>query len=188
LLVFVEKPDKHINIWIDQLAAHAQVPCFNIDKVEQAIEFRDALVESCNGIMKISTEFCRGYDLKLMKDAYVLVIANGQELTVSKINQMLGRGNRSQGRPEGCLVMFDQINIDVKTAVGKIRSRDKTHATYGYRNLELLANHKVDLRGSVFEQAKVVYGGNDWQVGDQDFFQRYKKLTNALKSVPEVIV
>ena len=41
------------------------------------------------------------------QDGFGMVIANGTKLKPSTISQMFGRTNRSQGEPEGCLVMID---------------------------------------------------------------------------------
>jgi hypothetical protein len=73
---------------------------------------------------------------------------------------MLGRSSRSQGKPEGLLVMFDEPNIDITIALNKIKSRDVAYPTYGFKNLELLAKHKTEIRNSVLGEIKTVYSSD----------------------------
>ena len=49
----------------------------------------------------IGLKFARGYDLKLAKDASVLVLAYDQGFPWSMLNQMFGRGSRSFGVSRG---------------------------------------------------------------------------------------
>ena len=45
----------------------------------------------------ISPAYARGYDLKLARDAYTIVLAFEEGFPLSTVNQMLGRGCRSLG-------------------------------------------------------------------------------------------
>lgn len=49
----------------------------------------------------IGTKWSRGYDLKLAKDALVLVLAYENGFPWSQVNQMFGRGSRSFGISRG---------------------------------------------------------------------------------------
>lgn len=93
--MFLENHDADVVRWVTQLAQSTKCPLISIFSFEDAINLRDALKSEPKGIVLISTLFSRGYDLKMGADAFVLILANGTEMTVSQINQMLGRGNRS---------------------------------------------------------------------------------------------
>jgi hypothetical protein len=59
--------------------------------------------KSDKGIIQIIPEYARGYDLKLLTEAKVFIVANGGGLSKNDVLQMLGRGSRAQSKPEGFL-------------------------------------------------------------------------------------
>ena len=61
---------------------------------------------------------------------------------------MFGRANRSQGNPEGVLVIVDKNSVDSLQAWQIIKAREKAEPTHGYMNLALLANCKIELKGA----------------------------------------
>jgi hypothetical protein len=55
-----------------------------------------------NGIILLTQVLCRGIDLKLKKDALVIICVNGaQTMSYTMATQMNGRCNRAQGTQKG---------------------------------------------------------------------------------------
>ena len=118
MLVFMEELENaHINMF-DTAATNNGVRCKPI-KDEMTLEFTIIEAAQCDtGIYLMPTEFGRGVDFKLQKDAFVIVLMNGSlSLKDSDINQMAGRGNRSQGTPQGHVILCkDSVaSTNVKT-------------------------------------------------------------------------
>jgi hypothetical protein len=76
-----------------------------------------------NGVIRITRKFGRGYDLKLTTSAYVIVIANGDSIKASEVNQMLGRGCRAQGKHQGTVLIMCPAGSDATTAWSLLQTR-----------------------------------------------------------------
>lgn len=82
--------------------------------------------------------------------------------------------------------MVEKINVEPALAFNMIRGRDKVQPIIGYKNLDLLARHKVEARGPALETIKQVFGSGLWQVAELDLQRNYSKMVSALKMVPKV--
>ena len=69
-----------------------------------------------NGVFLLGYGFSRGIDLKLQKDAVVVICLNGpQTLSMNAAEQMAGRGNRAQGKQIAHVIGFSDPKF--KTAI-----------------------------------------------------------------------
>lgn len=68
------------------------------------------------GVIRIGREFARGFDIKLAKDARVIIIANDDTLCYIEVFQMVGRGCRTQGKAEGRVIMQSEKTIKESVA------------------------------------------------------------------------
>jgi hypothetical protein len=60
-----------------------------------------------SGVFLLGQRFARGIDLKLQKDAVVVICLNGpQTLSMNTTEQMAGRGNRAQGKQIAHVIGF----------------------------------------------------------------------------------
>lgn len=79
--------------------------CFN---EEQLATFGKDAGGKSKGVYLFPKKFGRGIDFKLQIDAKVLILMNGEhKLTTADINQLAGRGNRSQAIPSALLIMIN---------------------------------------------------------------------------------
>lgn len=61
----------------------------------------------CTGMIRVARKYARGYDLKLLKNSTVIVIANGNQIRFSECKQMFGRGCRKAGKSQSIIMMLD---------------------------------------------------------------------------------
>ena len=88
--------------WYEELKAeYKDLEVVHIKDVTTAINYRDRDKGKSRGIYVIATKRSRGFDLKLAKDAIVLVLAYDEGFPWSQVNQMFGRGSRSFGISRG---------------------------------------------------------------------------------------
>lgn len=88
--------------WHAELKAeYKDIEVVHINDVKSAMHYRDRDKGKQRGIYVIGTKWYRGYDLKLAKDALVLVLAYEDGFPWSQVNQMFGRGSRSFGISRG---------------------------------------------------------------------------------------
>lgn len=73
----------------------------HIENIEQALKHRSRDAAKTRSIYVMTDLVARGYDLKLGKDASVLVLADDKGYPWSLVNQMFGRGSRSFGVSRG---------------------------------------------------------------------------------------
>mgnify|MGYP003336363124 CR=1 FL=1 len=66
------------------------------------MEERATNLDRPNGIYVIHKKYARGFDMKLLKDAFVMILSIKINLPWSVVNQMVGRGCRSFGVADGC--------------------------------------------------------------------------------------
>ena len=60
--------------------------------------------------------------MKLAADAYVVIVSSGKEITMSEVQQMLGRGCRSFGIAQGCFYTTaykPNMNVDIVERLNK---------------------------------------------------------------------
>ena len=84
-----------------------------IKTVNDALSMRKAGMKITDGIFFVNTDFSRGFDAKLDKNAFVFVVLFDPNLGVfslSDILQMIGRGNRSRGSAEGKVFAMESEN------------------------------------------------------------------------------
>jgi len=62
--------------------------------------------EDTHGVYFFNREFARGVDLRLAKDALVVMVKDDWDLTKSEVDQMVGRGSRNQGICEGWVYVY----------------------------------------------------------------------------------
>jgi len=65
-----------------------------VDTCQQAETVRNVLKTECNGMIRVTRKYARGYDLKLLRDSIVIVVADGKKIRFSEVKQMFGRGCR----------------------------------------------------------------------------------------------
>lgn len=100
VIIFTEDEEKK---WFDELKMEygKDVEVVWINSLNEADAQRGRDKGKQRGIYVIGTKWSRGYDLKLAKDAIVLVLAYEQGFPWSQVNQMFGRGSRSFGISRG---------------------------------------------------------------------------------------
>lgn len=72
-----------------------------IDTPDTAKRVRDENKTMDRGVYVLDPQFARGYDLKLSKDAAVLIMQYRNGFPLSVVKQMVGRGCRSFGQALG---------------------------------------------------------------------------------------
>lgn len=71
---------------------------FNLIVQDKAARMHMEMQKGRNdGVFVLSREYARGYDLKLNKDAAVLILDTEGTLTFTEAKQMIGRASRAQG-------------------------------------------------------------------------------------------
>lgn len=100
VIIFTEEDEKK---WFDELSSEygKDQEVVWIRGETEANTYRQRDKGKQRGIYVLATKWCRGYDLKLAKDAIVLVLAYEKGFPWSKVNQMFGRGSRSFGISRG---------------------------------------------------------------------------------------
>ena len=74
--------------------------------------YRFEFLQESKVVVRISKKFARGFDLKLKKAAYVIgLIYDVKLVTENLIEQMLGRGCREQGVPEGKMIFCHDRDV-----------------------------------------------------------------------------
>ncbi len=135
-----------------------------VDTKDKAVEVRASMRSQTTGIIVLTTPFARGYDLKLTVDAKVYIVANGNKLKQSDVFQMLGRGCRSQGNPDGILILCHDLATTTQTAYEKIMTRQVTQSTAGFDNLLLLRNFVDEIKKEDAKKFKAVFEGDKWKI------------------------
>jgi len=61
-----------------------------------------------DGVLRVSTEFAIGFDLKMGSPSFVIVaVRDWKSITDSTLDQMMGRSSRDQGTPKGVVIILD---------------------------------------------------------------------------------
>lgn len=102
MLIFVLRSSEDIYAAINNAAAPGIQVMF-IDNDDDALVNRESTAQLTKGIFVIETRYSRGYDLKLAKDAIVLILDNDGTLRLSDAEQMAGRASRAQSK-QVCIV------------------------------------------------------------------------------------
>ena len=103
VLIFCGDTDlKKIINDVDKIVDALKVNYGRINKDRAAMEMRATNINRTNGIYVLHRKYARGFDMKLAKDAFVMILSIEKNLPWSVVNQMVGRGCRSFGVADGC--------------------------------------------------------------------------------------
>ena len=109
VIVFMgEERDKLIKK-LEKIASSASQNCNTIRNERDAKLCRLTHGSKTRGLYIIMREFGRGYDLKLLKEALVLVLVNNPTMTSTEVKQMLGRSCRAMGPVHGAVYLHDSM-------------------------------------------------------------------------------
>ena len=85
IICFVEVQDDKFTAFLRECAAQNRVSFYDVFDRQAATLARSMMKKSTSGIVQISPEFARGYDLKLADEAFVVVVANGKSFKISDV-------------------------------------------------------------------------------------------------------
>ena len=124
IIVFTEKGESDYDAMLKAAAVDEQGVSWHVvsDK-KKANEVRNIMTTRPRGVIRVCREYARGYDLKLTQDAHVIIIANGHEMKLTEVMQMIGRGCRSQGKPKGTVIIESDLYNDSSEAWDAISTR-----------------------------------------------------------------
>ena len=89
---------------------------------------RDLGLSNKESVYILPSTFARGYDLKLMKDAKVVVMDYSSKVDKITSLQMIGRGSRARGVCEGVVIVLNDTDIEINNpqqAETIVKSREK---------------------------------------------------------------
>ena len=101
VLVFYEEKTEALRK-VCEAACKPNLPLREINDANGLAQAKIGSADVENGIILLTQVLCRGIDLKLKKDALVIICVNGaQTMSYTMATQMNGRGNRAQGTQKG---------------------------------------------------------------------------------------
>lgn len=79
----------------------AGIPFVILEDEDAALKARLNKAHQELGVFVLHKDFCRGFDLKLRKDAYVMIYTTQNGYPLNVVEQMVGRGSRAFGQGSG---------------------------------------------------------------------------------------
>ena len=123
--------------------------------------------DKTSGVYFVARDFARGFDFKLAKDAYVMIVSQKEGIALSEIKQMIGRGSRAFGQATGAYYTYEfgAHQIDFENALDK-----KEKATFEHTTLLGLLydkfNHQVEKDKALIREA---FENDGWRSTILDF-------------------
>ena len=120
-------------------------------------------------------KFGRGYDLKLLKEAQVLVLVNDPSMTKTEVIQMLGRSCRAMGPVSGAIYLQESmVECD---AWELLESRTTINFHEGSQVLReiILVSDQIN-SGSRIEEFRRLYEAGDWK----ENLRRLKSMNHSM--------
>jgi hypothetical protein len=138
--------------------------------IEGAMQARKEDTYIKKGLYTLALLLGRGLDCRLLKDAHVFIHAVQEKLSWTEVNQMLGRGCRTFGTPEGTYWSSSlHEKVDIKTQL--MENEKKYHD--GARHLRKLWDKWAAIPAGKRSLVQQFFTGNYWLCSKGQFRQNY---------------
>ena len=103
-ILFDEGKDDALWTALKVFADNAKINCLDCEDAGDAKAFRESQADMAKGLIRLDNKFSRGIDVKLAKDAHVMIkLKSAGVYNMLDIYQFFGRGCRSQGHGIGTI-------------------------------------------------------------------------------------
>ena len=93
---------------------------------------------------------------------------------------MLGRGCRSQGNPDGFMILIHNLQIKGEVVYEKIMKRQGTQSTAGFDNIILLKNFNQEIKKEDLIKFKQAYEDEEWKMNPDAFMESHPAVAKKL--------